>query len=97
MRDAIIDLILELKDALHLSFVLISHDISTVSKLADHVAVMYLGEVVELGMTGEVLENPKHDYTRRLLASVPHLRVGWLEEALVARARPEMQAARPSP
>jgi peptide/nickel transport system ATP-binding protein len=97
VRDAIIDLILELKDALHLSFVLISHDISTVSKLADHVAVMYLGEVVETGMTAQVLKAPKHDYTRRLLASVPHLRVGWLEEAFVARARPEMGATRPSP
>jgi peptide/nickel transport system ATP-binding protein len=97
VRDAIIDLILELKEALHLSFVLISHDISTVSKLADHLAVMYLGEVVESGMTAEVLKNPKHDYTRRLLASVPHLRVGWLEEALLAQARPEVRAAQTSP
>jgi peptide/nickel transport system ATP-binding protein len=96
VRDAIIDLILELKDTLDLSFVLISHDISTVSKLADHVAVMYLGEVVEMGKTGEVLEGPKHDYTRRLLASVPHLRVGWLEDAIAAQAQSEMRATRPS-
>jgi peptide/nickel transport system ATP-binding protein len=65
----------------------ISHDISTVAKLADDVAVMYLGEVVETGTTAEVLKAPGHDYTRRLLASVPHLRVGWLEEAIAAQAR----------
>ncbi len=92
VRDAIIDLLLDLKSTLDLCFVLISHDISTVAKLADQVAVMHFGEVVERGNTAEVLDNPQHDYTRRLLASVPHLRVGWLEEAIAAQ---EQRAAEP--
>ncbi len=87
VRDAIIDLILDLKTTLDLSFILISHDISTVARLADQVAVMHFGEVVETGNTADVLDNPQHDYTRRLLASVPHLRVGWLEEAIAAQER----------
>lgn len=55
------------------TFILITHNMALVSEVADHVAVMYLGRVVEYGTVREVLENPKHPYTRALLKSIPTL------------------------
>lgn len=55
------------------TFILITHNMALVSEVADHVAVMYLGRVVEYGTTEQVLRNPKHPYTRALLESVPTL------------------------
>lgn len=69
----IINLFLDLKDELNLSYLFISHDISVVEHLADRVAVMYLGQIVEIGETKDLLENPKHPYTKALLAEVPTL------------------------
>jgi peptide/nickel transport system ATP-binding protein len=85
VRNSMIDLIEELRETLSLTIVFISHDISTVASLADDVAVMYQGEIVEYGPTERVLRDPEHHYTKVLMAAVPHLRVGWLEEAIVER------------
>ncbi len=85
VRNSMIDLIEELKETLGLTIVFISHDISTVASLADDVAVMYQGEIGEYGPTEEVLHDPEHHYTKVLMAAVPHLRVGWLEEAIAER------------
>jgi peptide/nickel transport system ATP-binding protein len=57
-----------------LSTLYISHDISTVRFLCDRTAVMYMGRIVEIGPTAEVLSNPKHPYTRALIAAVPRVR-----------------------
>ena len=51
--------------------IFISHDISVIKFLADRVAVMYLGEIMEEGLTDEIFENPKHPYTKALLSAVP--------------------------
>jgi peptide/nickel transport system ATP-binding protein len=60
----------------------ISHDLGIVERIADQVAVMYLGQVVEYGAVADVMANPKHPYTRSLLASRPSVdRVGVLPEA----------------
>jgi len=67
----IIELIRQLRDRLGLAFLLISHDLSVVRRLADHLTVMYLGEVVESGPAQELFGNPAHPYTRCLLASIP--------------------------
>ena len=56
------------------SFILITHDIATSSELADHVAVMYAGQLVELGDAASFFREPLHPYSRKLLASVPRLR-----------------------
>lgn len=61
----------ELRTEANLSLVVISHDLSVVSRLADEVAVMYGGRVVECGQTADILKSPVHPYTRGLLASVP--------------------------
>lgn len=50
---------------------LITHDMSVIKYLADRVAIMYLGEIVELGQTEDIFKNPMHPYTKALLSSVP--------------------------
>ena len=60
-----------LQHGLGLAYLFITHNISVVEYLADEVAVMYLGRIVEQGSVGEVLGNPKHPYTRALLSAVP--------------------------
>lgn len=77
---AVIELLKHLQDSLGNAYVFISHDLSTVASFADRIVVLYAGRVVEQGTTREVLEPPYHPYTRLLLASVPELRQGWLED-----------------
>ncbi len=69
----IINLIKELKENNNLTFLLITHDLSVIEYLADRVAIMYLGEIVEIGSTNEIFSNPYHPYTKALLNSVPQL------------------------
>jgi peptide/nickel transport system ATP-binding protein len=64
-----------LKKEFGLTYVLISHDLGVVDALADTVAVMYLGKVVELGPTRDVFSAPQHPYTQQLLRSVPQLKL----------------------
>jgi oligopeptide transport system ATP-binding protein len=71
----VLNLLDEIKDEFALSCVFISHDLGVVGHVADRVAVMYLGQVVELGDTAEVLQHPQHPYTARLLETVP--RPAW--------------------
>lgn len=69
----VINLIKELKDKYNLTFFLITHDMSVIEYLADRVAIMYLGEIVEIGDTNEIFSNPYHPYTKALLNSVPQI------------------------
>jgi oligopeptide/dipeptide ABC transporter ATP-binding protein len=69
----VLDLIDEKRRQLNLSVLLITHDLGVVENLADRVAVMYAGRIVESGPTRELLDDPKHPYTRALLRSVPRL------------------------
>ncbi len=73
VRAQIINLLSDLKEELGVSFVFISHDLSTVRYVSDWIAVMYLGEVVEYGPAEEVFTAPAHPYTRALLDAVPVL------------------------
>jgi oligopeptide transport system ATP-binding protein len=67
----VLNLLCDLRDELGLSYVFISHDLSVVRHLADRVAVMYLGKIVESGPTEEVYERPRHPYTEALLSAAP--------------------------
>jgi peptide/nickel transport system ATP-binding protein/oligopeptide transport system ATP-binding protein len=87
----IIALLLELKRDLGLTYLFISHDISVIGYLADRVAVMYLGEIVETGPVAELLDNPRHPYTQSLLSAVPE--VGPRRE----KPRVRLQGDLPSP
>ena len=67
----IIDLIRELRDRLGLSFLFVSHDLSVVRRVADDVAVMYSGTLLETGPAARLFDQPAHPYTRCLLAAIP--------------------------
>jgi len=69
----IIQLMGKLKDEFSLTILFISHDISVVAYLSDRIAVMYLGELVEIGEVGELLKNPLHPYTKVLLDAIPQV------------------------
>ena len=71
----IINLLIRLRAELDLTLIFISHDLSVVRHLCDRVAIMYRGQIVEEGTAAEIYDNPRHDYTRRLLAAVPVLPV----------------------
>lgn len=78
----VITLLKKLRDKTGVSFVFISHDLSTVASFADEIVVLYAGLVVEQGPTDEVLSPPFHPYTRLLITSVPEMRIGWLEDTM---------------
>ena len=67
----ILDLIRELRDDLDAGVILITHDLGVVAEMADRVAVMYAGQIVEIGDVYSIMENPLHPYTRSLLHSMP--------------------------
>jgi ABC-type glutathione transport system ATPase component len=71
----VLNLLADIRDATSVSFVLISHDLAVVRQLTDDAIVLHRGVVVEQGPTGQVLDSPQHEYTKRLRASVP--RPGW--------------------
>jgi oligopeptide/dipeptide ABC transporter ATP-binding protein len=72
----VLDLLRELRKTFGLSLLLITHDLGVVAEMADRVAVMYCGRIVEQGPVAELLGSPAHPYTRGLLASVPDGRSG---------------------
>src|SRR3712207_681641 len=67
----IVNLLMELQEKRGLSYLFITHDMAVVEKISHRVAVMYLGQIVELGPRQAVFENPQHSYTRKLLSAVP--------------------------
>lgn len=69
----VINLLKELKEKYNLTIILITHDMSVIEYLADRVAIMYLGEIVEIAETEEIFKNPLHPYTKALLSSVPQI------------------------
>ncbi len=77
----ILNLLQDLRRAHGLTYILISHNVSVVRHLCDRVAVMYLGQVVEQGSAADVLDTPRHPYTRELLNAVPRLDRTWSEDA----------------
>ena len=69
----ILDLINELKQKLRMAVILITHDLGIVSAMCDRIAVMYAGKVVECGTTDDIFYNPRHEYIKGLLRSVPNI------------------------
>jgi oligopeptide/dipeptide ABC transporter ATP-binding protein len=75
VQATIINLLTELKETLDLSVIFVSHNMAVVRQISDRTAVMYLGRIVETGVTDAVFDRPVHPYTRLLLRSVPRLGV----------------------
>ena len=72
----VLDLMRELKARFNLALLLITHDFGVIAEMADRVAVMYKGKLVEEGPVRQILRDPQHEYTRNLLAAVPGMRGG---------------------
>lgn len=83
----IISLLRRLRDQLGVSYVFISHDLSTVASFADEIAVLYNGELVDFDTVEQILSPPWQQYTELLVKSVPELRVGWLDETAEEQQR----------
>ncbi len=71
IKAQVVNLMLDLQQSLGLSYLFISHDMAVVERVSHRVAVMYLGEIVEMGPAKAVFANPQHPYTKRLIAAVP--------------------------
>ena len=71
IRAQIVNLLIDLQDEFGLSFLFISHDMAVIERVSHRVAVMYLGQIVEIGPRRAVFEDPRHPYTRRLMSAVP--------------------------
>ena len=67
----VLNLLIALQERHQLSYLFISHDLSVVSNIADRIAVMYMGQIVEMGKTADIIHAPAHPYTRALIAAVP--------------------------
>jgi peptide/nickel transport system ATP-binding protein len=83
----ILDLLEELQKDLGVSYMFITHDIATVARISERIAVMRNGRIVAQGPVDEVLTPPCHEYTQLLLNSVPEMRTDWLDEAIVERRK----------
>ncbi len=69
----VLNLLLDLQEELNLTYIFISHDLGVVEHISDRIVVMYFGDIVESNYTDELLAKPKHEYTKKLLAAVPHV------------------------
>jgi len=87
VRGEILALLLKLREELGLSLLVVTHDLGLAWNIADRVAVMYLGRIVEEGPTEELLSNPQHPYTRALLSVVPEME--RLEQVVLAGEPPD--------
>lgn len=79
----VINLLEELQDEFHLTYLFISHDLSVVNYISDRVAVMYLGHIVEEGNTDDLFANPLHPYTMALLAAIPRVNKANRKERII--------------
>jgi peptide/nickel transport system ATP-binding protein len=87
----VLNLLVDLRDQLNLTLLMISHDLRVVRYISDRVAVMYLGQIVEMGERDAIFDRPLHPYTRKLIqASLP-------EEGSGGFAEPVLQGEPPSP
>lgn len=85
VADGILTLLLDLQKQENVAYMFITHDLATVRAIADAIAVMHRGKVVRYGPKSQVLSPPFDDYTEMLLASVPEMKLGWLETVMAAR------------
>ena len=92
VRTQVLRLLVELREARALSLLLITHDVGLAWSLCDRVAVMYLGRIVELGRTEQVLGDPQHPYTKALLAVAPRIEPRTAPRTLLAGEPPDATA-----
>jgi peptide/nickel transport system ATP-binding protein len=85
IRARILELLLELRDRHGIAYLFITHDLATAKFVCDRIAIMYLGRIVEMGPTEAIFRDPKHPYTRALLAAIPIPKPGLVRERTLPR------------
>jgi peptide/nickel transport system ATP-binding protein/oligopeptide transport system ATP-binding protein len=96
MQSQVLNLMQDLQARLGLTYLFISHDMSVVRHMADRVAVMYLGRLVELAPADELFRNPRHPYTQTLLSAVPPLLTDRAGERIRVTGEPMAQTGVPA-
>ena len=91
----VINLLMDLRDKYNLSYLFISHDLSVVSHIANRVAVMYLGKIVEYGSTNEIIIKPLHPYTKALISAVPEPGIDKTKKVILKGIIPSPSAPPP--
>ena len=87
VAEEILTLLRKLQRELGLSYILITHDLDVVYRIAHRTAVMLQGQFVAFDTTDKIFENPEHPYTQKLITAVPEMRVDWLDEVLAKRQK----------
>lgn len=93
----VINLLMDLQEEFGLSYLFIAHDLSVVAQICDRIAVMYLGQIVEIATRRELFRNPKHPYTQSLMASIPVSHPGLRRSAPELLSGDIPSATRPPP
>ena len=86
VQEGILKLLMRLQQEMGITYIFITHDISTVRAISDEVVVMFQGEVVEQGLKSEIFSPPHPEYTNLLLSSVPEMDPDWLTNLVTGRA-----------
>jgi len=86
VAEGILTLLQDLQNEMNISYLFITHDLATVKAISDKIVIMLEGRIVEQGEKKEILEPPYHEYTDKLLASVPEMDTKWLDTLLAERA-----------
>jgi len=92
----ILNLLMELQEELDLTYLFIAHDLNVVEHIADRVAVMYLGEIMETAPTEQLFEHPSHPYTKSLLSAIPEVTPGGRPDRVVLHEDPPSPVNPPS-
>lgn len=86
VAEGILDLLQGLQNKTNVSYLFITHDLATVKAIADKIVIMLEGKIIEQGEKEKILTPPHHEYTDKLLASVPEMDPDWLDNLLDERA-----------
>ena len=92
----VINLLMDLQEDMGLAYLFVAHDLAVVRHISHRVAVMYLGQIVELGSREEIFSSPAHPYTEVLLSAAPEPRPGAARSVRILRGEPPSPANPPS-
>jgi peptide/nickel transport system ATP-binding protein len=95
VQATVLNLLLELRERFHLTYLFISHDLSVVRRFCDRIAIMYLGDIVEMAPAAKLFASPRHPYTRALLDAVPKLDPGPARRRVALGGEPPSAARLP--